>query len=433
MEENRSSHSYGRQEMMKLHPVTIILLGLTLGFTLFRIPNSAEATPVKSQSVDDPIPYGKYSKPYRNLLATPVEFNGPGREKENTEVAEVRIGVFGPTKGTLADAGESLRRGAQIAIDEANADCGYQGKPFKLVFRPDDGPWGTTARQMVKLLYEDKVWAVLGSVDGPNTHIAEQVITKARAPLVAPTASDPSLTQINVPWIFRCIPDDQKQALALAEYIFHKKGYKRVAGLAVNDHYGRFGMVEFESLARRFGYPLALNLKYNPGQTEFGNHLSLIEAIGAEAVVIWGSPEESALFILKMRSRGMKQSVFGSGLLAVPEFLQAAGPYSEGVTVALPYDSSRNEPQAVQFRENFEAKYKKEPDLFAAYAYDGMKIIIESVKAGGLNRIRIRDAIAHIEKFDGATGEIRFNENGDNIAEVKLAIVRDGNFYPLPQ
>jgi hypothetical protein len=84
--------------MMKLYPVTIILLGLTLGFTLFRIfrlaefrfaePHPAEATPVSSQSVDDLLPYGKYSKPYRNLLANPVQFNGPGREKESTDVAE---------------------------------------------------------------------------------------------------------------------------------------------------------------------------------------------------------------------------------------------------------------------------------------------------------------------------------------------------------
>jgi ABC-type branched-subunit amino acid transport system substrate-binding protein len=300
---------------------------------------------------------------------------------------------------------------------------------------------------MVKLLYEDKVWAVLGSVDGPNTHIAEQVVTKSWTLLVAPTASDSSLTQINVPWIFRCMPTDQQQALALAEYIFYKKGYKRVAGLAGNDHYGRFGMIEFEKVLRSLissqfripnfefripSYPLALNLKYNPGQTEFSNHLSLIEAAGVEAVVIWGAPEESALFIRQMRSKGMKQAVFGSGLLAVPEFLQATGLYSEGVTVVFPYNSVRNEPIAKRFRENFEAKYAKEPDLFAAYAYDGMRIIIEAVKDGGLNRIKIRDAIAHIEKFNGATGEIRFSANGDNIAEVKLAIVRDGNFCPLP-
>lgn len=414
--------------MMTLHPGTIILLGLTLGFTL-------EITPAKSQS-NASFPKSrrlwKADKPYRDLLANPVEFNGPGREKESTEVAEVRIGVFGPTKGKLSSAGESLRRGAQIAIDEANADGGYQSKPFKLVFRPDDGPWGTTARQMVKLLYEDKVWAVLGSVDGPNTHIAEQVVTKSWAPLVAPTASDPSLTQINVPWIFRCMPTDQQQALALAEYIFYKKGYKRVAGLAGNDHYGRLGMVEFERLARRLGYSLALNLKYNPGQTDFSEHLSLIDGSRVEAVVIWGAPEEAAWFIRQMRSTGMKQAVFGSGLLAVPEFLQATGLYSEGVTVARPYDSSRNEPQAVQFREKFAAKYAREPDLFAAYAYDGMRIIIAAVKAGGLNRIKIRDAIAHIEKFDGATGEIQFSKNGDNTAEVKLAIVREGNFCPLP-
>jgi len=395
--------------------------------------------PASSQTVDtlgrDVVPYHKYGKPYRDFLANPAGFHGPGRNKEVVaEVTEVRIGVFGPTKGTLAEAGASLRKGTQMAIDQANAEGGYQGIPFRLVFRPDDGPWGTAARQMVKLAYEDKVWAVLGSVDGPNTHIAEQIATKAWVPLVAPTASDPTLTQINIPWIFCCMPNDQQQALALAEYVFRTKGYTKIAGLAINDDYGRLGMAEFAGLARRLGHPLYLELKYEHNQVDFSKHLDLIKRSDVEAIVIWGTPREASLFIHQLRSRGMTQAVLGGGALATPELLQAGSSDLNGTIVVLPYNPFRDDQITQNFRKNFRARYGCEPDFFAAYSYDGMRIIIRAIRVAGLNRVRIRDAIATMTGFEGVVGKIEFTPNGINLTTpVTLALIHNGNFSPICQ
>jgi ABC-type branched-subunit amino acid transport system substrate-binding protein len=380
----------------------------------------------------DTVSYGRYGKPYRYLLTNPVGFDGPVGEKKDPEVTEVRIGVFGPSKGKRAPCGTSLLRGAQMAVEEANLQGGYRGKPFTLVFRPDDGPWGTAARQMVRLIYEDRVWAVLGGVDGPNTHIAEQVVTRLWVPLVTPTATDPALTQTNVPWIFRCIPDDEQQARALAGCIFLRRGYTEVAGVAVNDHYGRSGMGEFERLASRMGSPLALSLKYNPGDGDFRRQLSLLEQSGVQVVVIWGAPEESAMFLRQMRERGMDPVVFGSTGLAVPEFLEAAGRFAEGVIVTLPYDADRCDTTALVFREHFRARYGQGPDLFAAYAYDGARIVVEAVRSAGLSRVRIRDAITAMTDFHGVTGTIGFDKTGRNMAaSVRLAVIRRGRFLPL--
>lgn len=374
----------------------------------------------------------KYDKFYRNLVANPVGFNGPGREKQDPQVTEVLIGVFGPSKGERATAGVSMFRGAQMAIEEANLHGGYRGKLFKLVFRPDDGPWGTTARQVVKLIYEDRVWAILGSVDGPNTHIAEQVITKAWVPLVTPTSTDPSLTQTNIPWIFRCMPDDEQQAIVLAEYIFHKVEYKKVAGLTVNDHYGRYGMTEFENLAKKMKSPLVVNLKYNLGDNDFSKQLSIFESSGVQAVVVWGTPKETAEFLRQMREKGMKQAVFCSSSLAVPEFLEAAGTFAEGVTVALPYNYHSSDTDTLMFGKRFRAEYGQEPDMFATYAYDGTRIIIEAIRSAGLNRARIRDAITEITDFNGTTGKIAFDKTGRNIAiSIKLSIITKGRFQLL--
>jgi ABC-type branched-subunit amino acid transport system substrate-binding protein len=140
-------------------------------------------------------PFGDV-KPYADLRAKPYEYHGAVREREEpTDLEEVRIGLFGPLKRTGAvSQGLSMRRGAKLAIAEANAAGGHRGKPFELVFRSDDQIWGS-AREVTGLVYEDRVWAVMGSIGSESTHIAEQIITKAHVVLIGPASTDPSLTQ----------------------------------------------------------------------------------------------------------------------------------------------------------------------------------------------------------------------------------------------
>lgn len=376
--------------------------------------------------------------PYRSLPDT-VRFTGPRKARGDTSVLEVRIGLFGPSlkpkpgisTPQTARAGLSLFRGAKLALEEANEEGGYEGRPFVLVHRQVDGPWGIAPRQMVGLIYEDEVWAVLGSVDGPNSHIAEQICTKAWVPVVTPTATDPSLTQVNDPWIFRCMPTDEDQASALAEYIFRIKGYTKVGGVFLDDddeNYGRIGMGEFERASRRMGHPLAMKVGFKLRQEDFSEQVGLVMKEEPEAIVVWGTPEESGRFVRALREAGFRKEVFGSSALAVPTFVEAAGRYAEGVTVVYPYDPSRPDPLTRKFNRKFMERYGEPPDFYAAYAYDGMRMIIYAIRKAGINQGRIRDALAGMRDFPGVTGPITLDGMGNRVAPVRLAVVRDGRF-----
>ena len=368
-------------------------------------------------------------KPHADLHSKPYEYHGPERElEEPTDVEEVRIGLFGPLERTGAvSQGLSMRRGAELAIAEANTEGGHRGKPFEIVFRSDDQIWGS-AQEVASLVYEDRVWAVMGSVGSESTHIAEQIITKAHVVLIGPASTDPSLTQINIPWMFRCMPDDSHIARVLGMHLFRDRGYTKVAAIASNASDSRIGVTEFEKTARRLGTPLALSLKYDPRAPDFSRPLDLIERAGAEALAIWGTPEEAALLIRQMRERGMTQPVFGGPELAFPRFLKRAGVFAEGVTVAAPCDLWRDDPRLRTFCQRFSERYGAPPDVIAAYAYDGMNLLIRAIRAGGLNRAKIRDVLAEIKSFHGVTGEICFDGSGSNVSSPVLVVVRDGRF-----
>src|SRR3990172_7026386 len=138
--------------------------------------------------------------PYLDFSRAGAGFYGSGREvPEPADVTSVRLGVLGPERSSE---GMQMRAAIQMAVAEANARGGYRLKlptpvapvekfatqpaerviPYEMLFRPDDGPWGAATSQVVKFAYEDKVWTIIGGLDGQRTHIAELVVAKAWVP-----------------------------------------------------------------------------------------------------------------------------------------------------------------------------------------------------------------------------------------------------------
>ena len=127
-------------------------------------------------------------------------------------------------------------QGAELAIREANEKGGLNGFRFQLIVRSMEGPWGTGSKEAVNLIFEEKVWALLGAHDGRNAHIVEQAATKSIVVFVSAWASDPTLSQAFVPWFFNCVPNDNQQASSLIEEIYNKRNFNKVAVISGDDY-----------------------------------------------------------------------------------------------------------------------------------------------------------------------------------------------------
>ncbi|MEK7409191.1 MAG: hypothetical protein AAB225_29360, partial [Acidobacteriota bacterium] len=127
---------------------------------------------------------GQVRPPYFDGRKQAPSYHGPGREDaEPSGVREVGIGYFGPADPQHPEAG-AIWAGAALAIEEANREGGYRGLPFRLVPGWAENPWAAGASAVVRLAYRDRVWAIIGSIDGAATHLAEQVVVKARLTLI---------------------------------------------------------------------------------------------------------------------------------------------------------------------------------------------------------------------------------------------------------
>ena len=129
-------------------------------------PRSAAASPPGSET----------RLPYLDGRSSVAEYHGPGREDPPPEdVPEVRIGWFGPADPNHPTAG-LMWLAATMAVDEANQAGGYRGVPFRLLSAWSENPWDTGFMGVVRLIYEEGVWAVAGAPDGPSAHLVAQVV-----------------------------------------------------------------------------------------------------------------------------------------------------------------------------------------------------------------------------------------------------------------
>jgi ABC-type branched-subunit amino acid transport system substrate-binding protein len=419
----------------------------------------AADTGVYARTPQELRPYSRFENPYKTFFLTELEYPGYGRHiPEPDDVATVKIGFVGPIIGSvseslggpedvilrvnerqtrwdgytashLAPIGIKMLQGAQMAVAQANARGGFRGRiPYQLVVRNDNGNWRSSGRETIMLAYQDSVWAILGTVDGANTHIAIRAALKAELPVINTADTDPTLVETNIPWVFRNITDDRQMSYLLAEFAFGELGLRRVAALRAVNRYGRVNTDEFRDAATRLGFPLIAELSYQEGDTLFGSQLLQIRELGADAVFTYGNSRESALILNQMRAMGMDQWFLGSDRMVTQEFIDIAGPGHGKVAAGYPYDPSSQDPRHLQFVRDFTGAYGEAPETYAAHAYDGMTMLMEAMERAGLNRALIRDELAAMKTYHGVTGLQEYDAVFSDRSPASLALLESGRW-----
>ena len=433
---------------MRLHGYTLALLltlslaGPGLAQTPTPLPLAEKATLPYANQPPAARPYANYRKPYQEWYVQPdtLDYAGAARSEPDADAASLKtinIGFLGPLDADNEDApyGIAMLHGAQLAIDEANAAGGYHGKPFALCLHDDLALWGASSMAIVDMRYKDQAWAMLGSVDSASTHIEVRAALKIELPIMDTATNDPTVTQTLVPWLIHNFPDDRQQGYALADYILQQRHLKRIGILQVNNRYGRTGKEIFAQTIRRMGHPAVVEVWYAAANQDFSAQLKTIRASKIDGLVIWGNAAHASLILKQMRALGMQQAVFGSSRIDYPEVIENAGSAAEGLVVVSVIDPTRTDPAWLSFRQRYRSRFHVEPDSYAAYAYDGAKMLTVAIDHAGLNRGRIMDALRSysMKKYAGVSGNAFFDYTLNNIAPVTFAQVRDGKFVYWPE
>ena len=398
----------GGPQVAALHITALVSVALALTGCLGERPGKADSVPL-------------------NFRERILDYSGPELgEPEARDVTEVRIGWFAPS-----DPGHELGGGmwtaANLAIEKANLKGGYRGRPFRLVPNWSENPWTGGVGPLFRTVYREHLWALLGGLDGPSTHLAEQVVAKARLPLVSPISTDKSVNLAGVPWMFSCVPDDGQLAPLLADAVLTRAGGGPLVLVNMTDHDSRATAKELlKAFSVRKRVP-GLRLEFAPVARDFGPQLRALDRAAPRAVLVVANPTDSARLVRAIRELAPDCALFGTHHVGHAAFLRRAGAASEGVCFPLLFHTHSANRGTRKFVEEFSARHASPPDYTAAYTYDATRVLIAAIRRGGLNRARIRQAMRKLSPWQGITGAIRWDGTGQNRGRRPiLGVIRGG-------
>jgi len=371
---------------------------------------------------------GEPNQPYFDARQQPMEYVGPGREEpEPANLREVRIGYFGPSDLAHPKGGD-IWRAVSLAIEEANAEGGYRGLPFRVIPVWSENPWGTGVSKVARLAYYDKVWAMIGGIDGPSTHLAEQVVAKARLTLINPASTDKTVNLAGVPWMFSALPGDHLAAPVIGEALLARR--EAFVILAATDHDPHMFLVELRKFLATRGTGPIFEYEFKSRTQDFSELAERVARARAGAVVLLAGPIDSGRLLATLRDKGFTGQVLGGPWMGRRAFLAAAGSTSEGVLIPLLDDPATG---FQSFAAKFQSRFDVFPDFATAQAYDATRLLITAIRKAGLNRARIRDAVQELSPWHGVSGTIVWDPVGQNMRKVRLGRIQRGRLLPLSQ
>ena len=313
--------------------------------------------------------------------------------------------------------GLMARQGTELAVDAINRRGGIRSRQLALLRVDDEGTGIKAAAVAQELVDADSVLAVVGHANSSAT-VAAARIYDGRLAAVSPSASSPELTGLS-PWMFRVIPSDSVNGQELARFAMGL-GHTRAAILYENNSYGR-GLAD--SFRRAFrGQIVSLEPVAVDGK-EVEPYLTYLKLHDPGLVFAAGSDGSGLEILREARRQGIRSDFLGGDGWAGVTSDSAA---SEGVYVGAPFSAEDPRREVQDFVRAFRAKFGRDPNSFAALAYDATMVIAQAIDLGGPTRKGVREYLASMQDrgaYSGLTGQIAFQSTGD-IAGKQMSMTR---------
>lgn len=349
-----------------------------------------------------------------------------GKEGNSSSGGTIQIGLAAPISGTQAQYGEALRNGAELAARQINDAGGIDGKTVKIVVEDDKGDSNEAVNVANKFANNKGIAAVVGHFNSSATLAAAPVYNKNKIVHISPASSAPGVTDAGE-YTYRVITTDAFQAKFLADWS-KELGYQKVALIYEQSDFGLGLLDVYQSAATAHGIEIVAAESYLPGAKEFSTILTKIREKQPDAVFIGGFYNEAALIASQAKKLDLRTDYIGVDSLYSRALLELGGESVENFKLIGFFYPGGNNEQATKFHDAYVEAYGKEPDTYAAYAYDATSILIEAIRKNGADRENIKTYLDTLKDFPGATGSLTFDENGDVQTVPQKLIVKNGAF-----
>ena len=350
-----------------------------------------------------------------------------------------KIGGIGPVTGAAAVYGLAVKNGAQIAVDEINADGGINGYQIEFNFQDDEHD----AEKSVNAYNTLKDWGMqmlMGTVtSAPCVAVADKTMADNMFQI---TPSGSSVECAQNPNVFRVCFSDPDQGAASATYIAENKLADKIAVIYDSSDVYSSGIYErFASEAANHGLDIVAAEAFTADSNkDFSTQLQKAKDAGADLVFLPIYYTEASLILNQANTMGYAPKFFGcdgmDGILQVDNFDTKL---AEGLMLLTPFAADADDELTQKFVTAYKEKYGETPIQFAADAYDAIYAIKAAAEEAGITPEtsvsdtcdKMKEAMLKIT-VNGLTGEnMTWTEDGEPHKAPKAVKVVDGAYQAM--
>ena len=244
---------------------------------------------------------------------------------------EILIGDVEPLTGPPALLGVAASIGHKIAIAEANAAGGINGRKIKYVLEDDGYVTARTIQGARKVIDVDKVFAMVGISGSGQSIAAMPVLEKAGIPTVIDVAPVKPLWEPPRKNVFIVGQSYEEGIKHLVAFLADKNPGKKWGLITQDDDYGIAVHDGFDSMVKPKKLSVVYSGSYKKGQQDFSSEMLQLKDAGVEVFLAGGIIAENVAMMKELEKLNVKPvtGIFWPG--RIEPVLKLMGPAGDGI------------------------------------------------------------------------------------------------------
>lgn len=341
----------------------------------------------------------------------------------------VKVGILAPTSGAVSSYGQAAKNGAELAIQHANENKMFD-KDIVFVHMDEQGKAENAVTAFDRLVNEEKIDVLIGDVtSGPSIDVAKEAASVG-IPMITPTGTAAAITD-GKKNVFRACFLDATQGKAMAGFAA-AQGLKKIAIIFNQDDEYSIGLKDaFKAEAQSKNIEIVSEQAYASGDKDFKAQLTTIDGAAPDAIYMPDYYNTVSTICQQKKNYASIKDVPALGADGWDGVLGIEGvdkSVLEGAFFTNHYAMEDQSDRVQNFVKAYRDKYGKDPASFAALAYDATNMMLEAVKKAGSNDYE--KVVAELQRleYEGVTGKITFDSNGDPIKPISIVEIKDGKY-----
>src|SRR5919109_4300879 len=317
--------------------------------------------------------------------ASPLQAQGKGT---------IKIATQSPLSGGQAALGEGIKLGAQLAIEKFKGPLEKAGFKVELVPFDDQAKPDVGVANARNIIADKEILAVIGHLNSGVAIPSSEVYKEVNLAMISPANTNPTVTDRGYPNVSRVCGRDDVQGVVGSEFAHGTLKAKSVYIVHDKTTYGQ-GVAEFfKADAEKKGMKV-LGFEGTEEKSNFDPIVTPIKAKNPDLIYFGGIYDQGAPFFKQAREKGVKAKFLGPDGMDSSDLTKIAGKAVVGMYYTSAAGPASALPKAKTFVDEFKKKFNKNPEPYAAEAYDATAIALKAIEAAAKGgKAPSREAVA---------------------------------------